>query len=282
MRFINFNILFNKIRYFFSSYFHSFSIKKLLKFIPVIILLIGAFFAYKHFNRKTARTSSFYGKKEIVVGVAAPTPFTEIDSDGNMSGFEIDFINELLDRTYPESEIRLKNIESQQASYLLKTGDIDIAIGMFTGGPLKTQGLSISKGYYYDTVNIFCDKDSTITTLIGLTNKKIRVLSSEITKSSVSSMFKSLSINVDLHLCSSYPDAIESITSGETIGIASPKQKLKAYDELKMLDEAIGECSYSLMLWKSHSDVTAILNTTISQMASDGTLKALRDKWGLN
>lgn len=52
----------------------------------------------------------------------------------------------------------------------------------------------------------FCPAESTADSLWALTNQRVRVLSSDITKSAVASMFKKLEIAVDLHLCSSYPD----------------------------------------------------------------------------
>lgn len=144
---------------------------------------------------------------------------------------------------YPDKTLIFRAITSQEASYLLKTGEIHIALGMYVSGPLKTQGLSLSNSYFTDGIYAFCAADSTIDSLWALTNRRVRVLTSDITKSAVASMFKELEISVDLHLCSSYPDGLESLLSGDCAALVGLAIKLSGYMVRLRRQRAVGVAS---------------------------------------
>lgn len=276
-----FSILFSNISYFFRNIRKYFKLKWLLIVLGVLAVIVAGYFIIRETRKTPSSETSFANKKEIVIGIEAPSAFSYVDDGGEISGYEKDLADELFGRLYPGIPLRYEVIKGQQASYLLRTGEIDVAFGMFVSGPIKTQGLTLSNSYFTDGVYVFLKNDSPVTTLFGLTNKRVRVLSSDITKNSVNSMFKKLKISVDLHLCSSYEDGHSSLMNEDSVAIAAPYYKLCGYDDLRTIEEAIGSAPYRIMLWTDKKDVVQVINRALAEMRGDGSLKALMEKWDL-
>ena len=255
--------------------------KILLPIIVAIVLTIGSIFVVRAGRKISPESTAFTDLEELVVGIAVPSAFAQVDETGEVYGFERDIAEAVLRRIYPNKPIIFRAISSQEASYLLKSGKIHFALGMYISGPLKTQGLSLSNSYFTDGVYAFCSADSTIDGLWSLTNRRVRVLTSDITKSAVASMFKELEISVDLHLCSSYSDGLESLASGDCAALIGPRYKLAGYTQLRMLEEPIGFCSYRFMLWTDYTDITELVNEAISSLRTDGTMATLQQNWGV-
>lgn len=258
------------------------TLRRILLCLAAVLLVVGGVVFLRARRKPSAGTASFADLSEIVVGIAAPSAFAAVDDAGEVTGFERDVAAAVLSDLYPEKAVSFRAISSQEASYLLKTGQIHIALGMYVSGPLKTQGLSLSNAYFTDGVYAFCPAESTADSLWALTNQRVRVLSSDITKSAVASMFKKLEIAVDLHLCSSYPDGIASLSRGDCAALIAPRYKLESFAELRRIEEPIGFASYRFLLWSDNADVTALINTSLSRLRASGRLAELRDTWGLS
>ena len=258
------------------------TLRRVLLCLAAVLLVVGGVVFLRARRKPSAGTASFADLSEIVVGIAAPSAFAAVDDAGEVTGFERDVAAAVLSDLYPEKAVSFRAISSQEASYLLKTGQIHIALGMYVSGPLKTQGLSLSNAYFTDSVYDFCPAESTADSLWALTNQRVRVLSSDITKSAVASMFKKLEIAVDLHLCSSYPDGIASLSRGDCAALIAPRYKLESFAELRRIEEPVGFASYRFLLWSDNADVTALINTSLSRLRASGKLAELRDTWGLS
>ncbi len=258
------------------------TLRRVLLCLAAVLLVVGGVVFLRARRKPSAGTASFADLSEIVVGIAAPSAFAAVDDAGEVTGFERDVAAAVLSDLYPEKAVSFRAISSQEASYLLKTGQIHIALGMYVSGPLKTQGLSLSNAYFTDSVYAFCPAESTADSLWALTNQRVRVLSSDITKSAVASMFKKLEIAVDLHLCSSYPDGIASLSRGDCAALIAPRYKLESFAELRRIEEPVGFASYRFLLWSDNADVTALINTSLSRLRASGKLAELRDTWGLS
>ena len=258
------------------------TLRRVLLCLAAVLLVVGGVVFLRARRKPSAGTASFADLSEIVVGIAAPSAFATVDDAGEVTGFERDVAAAVLSNLYPEKAVSFRAISSQEASYLLKTGQIHIALGMYVSGPLKTQGLSLSNAYFTDGVYAFCPAESTADSLWALTNQRVRVLSSDITKSAVASMFKKLEIAVDLHLCSSYPDGIASLSRGDCAALIAPRYKLESFAELRRIEEPVGFASYRFLLWSDNADVAALINTSLSRLRASGKLAELRNTWGLS
>jgi ABC-type amino acid transport substrate-binding protein len=277
-----------KLKFYWQKYRHTprqlfkyLTLRRIILSAVILLLLVGGFLFVRSSRNASPERTAFAELDEVVIGIAVPSSFAQTDESGAVTGFEREVAEAVLAEIYPDKPLIFRAIASQEASYLLKTGEIHIALGMYVSGPLKTQGLSLSNSYFTDGVYAFCAADSTIDSLWGLTNRRVRVLTSDITKSAVASMFKELEISVDLHLCSSYPDGLKSVTEGDCVALVGPRYKLSDYAQLRRIEEPIGVASYRFMLWSEQTDMTELINASLSKLRSNGTLADLRQKWNL-
>ena len=271
---------FYNLKYFFRNLKDILTFKRIIIFIAVTVAVLGGFRLMKLLNRPKAVDSRLYGKKEITVGVVTGTKLSHADENG-ISGFEKDLMEKMLSDLFPGSSLRFIEIESTEASYDLKIKKIDLAIGMFTSGPIKTQGLSLSSGYYTDNVYAYVTKGSSTDDLFSLTNKRVRLLSSDITKSSVNNMFKKLGINVDLHLCSSVEDGLESIRSGDCSAFVAPGMMVPDDLGLRNIEEPVGQISYRIIMWKEKDPTLDVINQELGSLKTNGYIDELCEKYGL-
>ncbi len=250
------------------------TLKRILIVVSVLIFIAGGVFLLKRMNRAKPEDSPLYNRSEINIGIVTGTRFA-FSEDGEISGFEKDLIVRIISDLFPGSSIRIKEVLSQEASYKLRTGEIDIAIGMFTSGPVKTQGLSLSSPYFTDSIYAFVPRNSSFDDLFSLTNKRVRVLSSDITKNSVNNMLKKLGVTVELHLCSSFDEGIESIKRDDCIALIAPKNMVPENIGLRNIDESIGQVSYRVMIWKDKSATLELLNNEIEALKKQGFIDEL-------
>ena len=267
-------------------------IKNLLdrKFIPIyitvaalIVVLVMVTSAGGNDAVTREEDTAFANRNTIYVGVVVDgDDFASLDDQGNYSGFNIDFIKELLKRAYPNKTVSFKAIDSQIASYELKTGEINLAIGKFTKGVTKTQGLSLTKGYYTDDVNAYVKADSGITELNELRSKSVLVMTTEVSRSSVKTELDKINEKMKIVPCSSYKDALESINKGTNAALIAPSQLARPrVEELQALLEPVTTVDYCVLAWTYNSSVTSYLNIYIEQMKKDGTMENFAKQYSL-
>jgi len=221
----------------------------------------------------------------ITVGVATESPaFGTVDEEGNVIGFDADIARILLNRLYPDATIVFKEISSQNASYQLRNGIIDIAVGMLPYDVLKTQGLSMSTGYFTDGVYAYAANSPGSSGVLGqIQGKNVHVMISDVKKNTVVSALEEKYFEVELIDCSSYPDAVDSLYMGRTSAVIAPRYKMTPYREnLVALSPAVTTVDYRFAAWTANSDVIELLNEEIAIAYEDGTLEELRVEWDIS
>lgn len=260
------------------------------KFLPiylgvaaVVLALVLVLNAGKSKPITSAEETAFAGKGTIDVGIVTENnPLAFSDEKGDVSGYDVDVMNELLARAYPDKKIVYKPIDSQIASYALKTGEIDLAIGLYTKGVTKTQGLALTKGYYTDDVYAYVAQDSEISDLNELRSKRVLVMTTEISRSAVKTQLDTIEGGLDMIPCSSYADAISDVQKGNADAIIASAQMMKLrQDGLKALPTRVITADYCILAWTDNTDVTSYLNNFIAEIKEDGTLSTLEKSYGI-
>ena len=269
-----------------------FDFKKLLdrKFLPiyigvvaVVLALVLVLGAGKGKAVTSAEDTAFAAKGTIEVGIVTQnSPLAFSEEDGGVSGFDSDVMTELLNRAYPDKKIVFKQIDSQIASYALKTGEIDLAVGQYVNGVTKTQGLALTKGYYTDEVYAYVAEDADFADINELRGKNVLVMTTEISRSAAKTKLDEIEGGMTLISCSSYVDALESIDNGSADAVVCAAQMMKLRGAgLKPLPTRITTVDYCILAWTDNTDVTSYLNIYIAEMREDGTLEALEREHGI-
>ena len=233
-----------------------------------------------------AQDSSFYASEKLVVGVVnSGNSFAKTAEDGSLCGFEPDFISEALSRIFPDKPVEFAEISSQEASYLLKSGEINVALGMFSSGVLKTQGLGVSDGYYTDPLCVYTSAANAPKGVNVLKGGKIYLMSTETKASELSRALLAMNLDLDANnfvACSSYPDAAAAVISGRARGVVAPKQKAAEFGgELTQVGGEIGKTVYRVAIWDKSEALLSLLSRTIAKMQRDGSMAELLQKWQL-
>lgn len=229
-----------------------------------------------------AEDTPLYSESRIVVGVVAgDSPLAREDASGNLSGFEVDLARALLERAYPDKPVVFRAIDSQLASYLLKTGEIDLALGMFSRNVTKTQGLVLTDIYFLDSVHAFVSPQSGISTLGGVQGKRVYAMTSECAQSSIAEGLEQAGLEVTLISSASYPDAEAAILAGEAAAVLAPRYKLASSETLRMVEPQLCTVGYRMLLWKDGSSTARLLNQTLDELRRGGSHEALMRAWGI-
>lgn len=229
----------------------------------------------------SAKDTALFNAREIIVGVATPSAFASADESGNVSGFERDVAEAALTFVYPNHQFTFIAIDNQEASYLLKTGEIDIAIGMYTEGVLKTQGLALTSAYFQDALCAYVPQENAAQSLYSLSGRTVRAMTSEVKKSLVTSCFAHFHIETNVSACTSYPDGIAEVLAGNAAALIVTRYKMASYGDLTALDDLLGSSTYHMLLWNTNKDAASLLSSALVSLRADGTLSNLMKKWNI-
>ncbi|MBR4079851.1 MAG: transporter substrate-binding domain-containing protein [Christensenellaceae bacterium] len=207
---------------------------------------------------------------------------TADEEKGTFSGYEFELIRTILRDCYPDIPVEYTVVDSQIASYQLRNGVIDLAIGTFAKDVTKTQGLSQSVSYYTDSLYAYVPQNSSISALAELQGHTVYLASTEFPIKAAKAGFTELGIELDTVSCSSYPDAFDALNSGNAAALIGPRCRMDALSaDLKRIDQRIGDVPYRILAWTDNSDAISLINVKLNEMLNSGALDDLRAKYGL-
>ena len=251
----------------------------------VIVLFVTTLVLINILRAPSADNSPLAQKTDVVIGVCPiAEPFSSVNNEGTIIGFESALVKTLIGEIYPNARVEFKVISSQEASYLLRIGDIDLAVGMLTPDLLKTQGLSLSAPYYTDrayayTLPTFATKD------FSILNKQ-QVLMMELKKTSVALGLEEQGVDSEdlkLTLATSYQDAVDSVISGNSVAVILPAWKsFLLGGQLSRMDTPICTTDYCIATWTDNKEFIAVLNQKLESMRKNGDLDGLLQQWNIN
>lgn len=243
-------------------------------FIIIIIMMI---------NQPKAENTSIYREGIAIVGVATGTEFAEIDESGNITGFEKEYAETLVKEIYGEDfRIEFVSITSQDASYKVKEGEVDFAIGMFSPTVTKTRGMLLTDAYYADANSVIVKSSSDIKSIKDLSGETIGIFNTEVYSSTVKSALQDEGASNCTYIsCSSYIDAVDSLRRGNITALVCPSYKIAPYigDTEKIIGNA-GSANYCLMLWTTEKELLELMNNAIGDVKKEK--KVLLTKYGIN
>jgi len=254
--------------------------------VAVVVVVIIAAVLIINSGRPTAEQTDVYDKGMITVGLTADSPFAYTGDDGKITGFERELADQLTHRIYGDDIlVEIKEVTTQDASYLLKNGDIDIAFAMLSSDVTKTKGLYLSDPYYEDPIDVLIAKNS-YTDFSQFSGKKVGVMSTEISVDAIKTILTEAKIgDVTIVDCTSYPDALEEVQMGRLAGLIAPKHKLLPIlpDTFELLETGhiLGNAEYEAAFWTTQGKMRELFNVELQKMKDDGTLKSLQEKWKL-
>lgn len=234
------------------------------------------------------------GVKNAVLGFGYEDPLT-----GEYSGLEISLAQALADKLGVDVEYTA--VTAATRTELLDSGDIDCVLATFTITEERKESWDFTTPYYTDYVSVLVEDSSGITDLEGLQDAVVGVSSgSTSAKSLVKAMIENGLISGDdfdadsfdaatwtegisFRQYDDYPTISTALSAGEVDAFCVDKSILAIYrtEGRSYIDAEFAPQEYGIATTKD-SGLSAVAETLVTDLLSDGTIDALKAENGLD
>ncbi len=230
----------------------------------VLLIALAAVLIWSSAKKLRATDTKMYYQEEIVIGIS-DSRFSATGEDGLPTGFDREVAEAIIGSVYPNAKLSFVVVPAEEASYQLKIGEIDLAMGTLTYNVLKTQGFRFRTGIS----GTACMHMSPRTASFHWRAKRRACAHYDErapTDGRAQRAHGKTGDSRDILTCSSYPDAIAAVAAKTSSAVIAPKCKMEEFEHsLIMVEEPVCSISYRIAAWKTNSDAISILNTAIAK-----------------
>ena len=213
------------------------------------------------------------GKKDdsklIMVTDAGFAPY-EYYSNGEIVGVDVDIAKEIA--ASMGKELVIKDIAFDSIINEVKTGKADFGAAGISYNEERAKNVDFTINYSTSKQVVIIKNDSGITNIGDINNKKIAVQLGSIADTYVSSTYKDASVVRQ----KKYLAAIEDLNTGKVdcvvMDLLPAEQILKTNSGLKILDGALEEDSYGMIVKKGNKELLDNINKVLEKLKNEGKI----------
>lgn len=213
------------------------------------------------------------GKKDdsklIMVTEAGFAPY-EYYSNGEIVGVDVDIAKEIA--ATMGKELVIKDIAFDSIINEVKTGKADFGAAGISYNEERAKNVDFTINYSTSKQVVIVKNDSNITNIGDINNKKIAVQLGSIADTYVSSTYKDASVVRQ----KKYLAAIEDLNTGKVdcvvMDLLPAEQILKTNNGLKILDGALVEDSYGMIVKKGNKELLDNINKVLEKLKNEGKI----------
>lgn len=213
------------------------------------------------------------GKKDdsklIMVTEAGFAPY-EYYSNGEIVGVDVDIAKEIA--ASMGKELVIKDIAFDSIINEVKTGKADFGAAGISYNEERAKNVDFTINYSTSKQVVIIKNDSGITNIGDINNKKIAVQLGSIADTYVSSTYKDASVVRQ----KKYLAAIEDLNTGKVdcvvMDLLPAEQILKTNSGLKILDGALVEDSYGMIVKKGNKELLDNINKVLEKLKNEGKI----------
>ena len=225
-------------------------------------------------------------EKTITVGYTIYAPMNYLDDSGNLVGFDTDLAKAVFEKL--GYTVIFQEIDWSQKYTDLASGAIDCVWNGFTcntaddDGILRSEKVDFSYNYMENRQVVVVKADSGIASAADLDGKVLAVESGSAGESYAAG-FEGAQVKGFLK----QTDCLLEVVSGTADAAVVDAQLAKSYvgngdyADLMIVDDLSSDVEYYAIGFKKGSDLTAQVNKTLEELAADGTIAALAEKYGV-
>lgn len=230
--------------------------------------------------------TSIRQKDIVTVGVKVDTPpFGFLDKNGNNIGFDIDLAKFIAKKLLgDESKIAFVPVNTTNRIMKLSSGEADMVIATMSITPQRKMILDFSIPYHTAGQAMLVRKDSKITSLSDLKDKKAIIVYGSTVERSLSSSVP----NIQIIGYKTYPEAFAALQAGKADAMISDDTILMgfAYNNpaFKILPKRYSKEPYAIAFRKGEESEKLIetINIELKEALNKGEIRQLKEKWGIN
>lgn len=213
------------------------------------------------------------GKKDdsklIMVTEAGFAPY-EYYSNGEIVGVDVDIAKEIA--ASMGKELVIKDIAFDSIINEVKTGKADFGAAGISYSEERAKNVDFTINYSTSKQVVIVKNDSGITNIGDINGKKIAVQLGSIADTYVSSTYKDASVVRQ----KKYLAAIEDLNTGKVdcvvMDLLPAEQILKTNGGLKILDGALVEDSYGMIVKKGNKELLNNINKVLEKLKNEGKI----------
>lgn len=251
----------------------------------VAVIVVAALTTRQMAAQKDLAASFLKTNDTIRIGIRVGVPgFGELDENGEIVGFDRDYIDVLLSRLVG-SEPKIYEyvpLTGQDAGAAIKYGRTDISLGQLGPGMLQTTGFTLTNPYFTDRVVAVVPESSQIASIRELTGG-IGLLQTAVPSSKASAELEELGIAAELVSYSDYESALTDLDYGRIGAVLMPYETTRQFsrEDYRILTEELFTVDYCILLPSGQAALADEMNAVIAQMSENGTIANLRNKWNV-
>lgn len=216
-------------------------------------------------------------KKVYVIGTNAEYPPFEYIENGEVAGLDAEIIKEIAKRL--DIEYKWSDMNFDGLIPALQTKKVDAVIAGMSITPEREKAVNFSKPYLTSNVSIVTNKNNPIKDMDDLKNKKYGVELGT-TKEAVARKIE----GAEVIPFSSTTGALVALKSGKIDGMVLDESVSEKYiqnnPELMLVGVMNGEPK-AIAFNKDNTELPKEFTKVIEEMLADGTIEALKEKYGI-
>ena len=219
------------------------------------------------------------GTKIDVPGFGFQNPET-----GSVEGLEVDVARELAARIKGDpNALEIVGVNVTTRGAMLDNGTLDATLATFTITDARKKTYDFSRPYYIDHIGVLVLKKSGITDLAGLDGKTVGVALSATTKDKLGAAAAEAGITLKFAEYATYPEIKIALVAGRVDAFSVDSSILLGYqdDSTYLLPTQFAPQEYGVAT-KKDGEYSGPVDEAIAAMEADGTLRALKERWGLS
>ncbi|WP_246708052.1 transporter substrate-binding domain-containing protein [Bartonella sp. HY038] len=205
-------------------------------------------------------------------------PFSFVDTNNNVVGFDIDIANEIAKRLDVKSEIVTTPFDGIIAG--LVTGRYNAVIGSMAITEERKKAVDFVGPYYRSGIGIFVKEGSAYKTLSSLEGKNVGAILGETSEKWAREQNK-----FNLRTYKGLPEMLIDLNSGRVDAIIS--DDIVVYVAIKnndakivqIEDDNLPKFDIGMAIRKKNPDLAAAMKKALDDMMADGTYEAISKKW---
>ncbi len=208
---------------------------------------------------------------------------------GEFEGFEKDVLDEVLARLFGgDMIVNYTEVNSKTKDALIRTGELDIALGASIASDTKT--IAYSAPFLTDG-NAFMVLEGAMINQKALNGKEIAIVhDSYVSRENEDDVMKidehlaQFNISANIRVYASYPEAVAAMESGHVDAVCASELYLKLFGKKGMLilPERFLPQGYCIETRSDLATFCEAMGDVIDDMKRDGTMDALKDIWNLS
>ena len=227
-------------------------------------------------SQGSSQVTSIENKNLLIVGSDTTYPPFEFIDSGDIAGFDIDLIKEVVSRM--KKEIEITSISWDPEFKDLIDGKLDIVISAVSIEAGKTAIVDFSKPYYTLEYLLVSLSGSEIKTKEDLVGKKIGVL--KVGKSNISEDYL---INYEVSDYEDIMDMLDALGNKEIeavlVNLPLAVSLLKDNKDMYLVLDKINSDREFAIVFKKGSPLVWQVNQILDTMVTDGKYQSIHDEW---